>query len=145
MTSTNPYQKAYSCAPLSGPGIIYTTSRLIPTSSELSQEKFNWWYDKVHIRDMLATCAVSAAFRFKNIKADAETPFLAIYVLEDMKVLEDPEFYRNVPLSDPCLPDGGSVKQFVDFDTRYYSLIQRFEIGSHPKGKIFSFLFNANT
>lgn len=141
MPSNTPKRTAYTGPPMSGPGIIYTTSKIVKPE-ELSPEKFNWWYENVHIRDLLATGVVSRAFRFKNNNASADTPYLAIYVLEDMAALQQAAF-KSVPQTHESLPGGGPAHRFVDFDTRYYQLIQKFEVEEHPTGE-FSFSPESN-
>jgi len=137
MASEPPLRTSYSGPPLSGPGIIYTTSKLVKPD-ELSLETYNWWYENVHVPDLLATTVVSAAFRFKNMNPNSETPYLAVYIVPDLGALQGVAF-KSVKQTHECLPGGGPAHRFVNFDTRYYQLIQEFEIGQHPLGAFIFF------
>jgi hypothetical protein len=115
---------------MSGPGIIYTPSKIADPT--LSLEQFNNWYENVHFKDLLSTGLVKSVSRFKSINPDAEWPYLAIYVLEDMGALQRTGF-KSVSIPHESLPDGGPIIKFVDFDTRFYQLVQKVEIGKEDQ------------
>lgn len=149
MNSKAPLRTSYNGPPLSGtlysilfllpqlmisigPGIIYTTSKIIQPKV-LPDEKFNWWYENIHIPDMLASGVVSAAWRFKNLNPKSEIPYLAVYKIPDMAALQTPAF-KSVRQAHESLPDGGPAHRYVNFDTRYYQLIQIFETEENSMG-----------
>ena len=134
MSSWPPKRTTYTGPSFRGPGIIYITSRLI--SPLLSPETFNTWYVTVHIPDLLATGAVSSAYRFKALKPTSDAPYLTIYVLPDMGALQKEEAkFKAIPMTHASLSDGGPIQKFAEFDTRYYQLIQSFGgPGDHTAG-----------
>jgi hypothetical protein len=87
----------------------------------------------VHVPDLLATTVVSRAFRFKNMNPNSDLPYVAIYIVPDLGALQRIAF-KSLKQTHECLPGGGPAHRFVDFDTRYYQLIQEFETGQHGLG-----------
>jgi hypothetical protein len=121
---TSPKRVPYSGPKLSGPGVIISASR-ITKPNELSDVVFNKWYNEVHIQDVLATGGVTRAARFREANPKATAPYLAIYTIPDLSIIESEEF-KKVPMTHESLPGGGNVHSFVNFDTRFYSLIQEY-------------------
>jgi hypothetical protein len=119
-----PKRAPYSGPRLSGPGAIVSASRIIKPS-ELSEAAFNKWYNEVHIRDVLATGGVTKAVRFREANPKATAPYLAIYTIPDLSIIESDEF-KKVPMTHESLPGGGNIHNFVNFDTRFYSLVQEY-------------------
>lgn len=118
----NQNRTTYDGPKLSGPGIFYSTSR-ISKPDQLSVEAYNKWYNEVHIRDVLATGGVTTAFRFRNANPKADRPYLAIYHVPDLGVIQTEKF-KSVPMTSDLLPNGGPCHDHIDFDTRFYKLEQ---------------------
>jgi hypothetical protein len=115
---------AYNGPPLSGPGIIWTASKLEATD-KVPPELFKKWYETVHIPEIIAVKpgGVVAASRYQCMDPERAAPYLAVYSLPDLGYLQTPEF-KSVSMSDPMLPEGGPVHKFVAFDTRFYQRVQ---------------------
>jgi hypothetical protein len=65
------------------PGILLTTSHLLPDTS-ITPETFLHWYDDIHIPDVLAAEeATPLALRYKNANASAEWTYVVIFQLPD--------------------------------------------------------------
>ena len=118
---------------LSGPGIIFAMSKIIDPSA-LSVDTFHTWYKSVHIPDVLATGCVSSATRFKTLDLDAEYPYLVIYKVSDLSVLQSDAF-KAIPHAHENLPGGKSIYEFVQFRHPFYKLTQTFEPNKGPEGK----------
>jgi len=112
----------YTGPPLSGPGLITSNSNIIKPKL-LSDELFNKWYDTVHIPDVLATGAVTAAYRFRNADQEAQKPYLAVYFVPDLAITQS-EAFKSIPMTHDLLPNGASIHTLVHFDTRFYSFTQ---------------------
>lgn len=122
MAESPPSRLAHSGPPLSGPGLITSYSN-ITKPEVLSDDLFNTWYNTVHIRDVLATGAVSAAYRFRQADPESPKPYIAVYFVPDLAAIES-ESFKNIPMTHLSLPDGASIHTLAHFDTRVYSLTQ---------------------
>lgn len=112
----------YTGPALSGPGLITSYSNI--TKPEiLSDPLFNTWYNTVHIPDVLATGAVTAAYRFRQADPDSPKPYMAVYFVPDLAAVES-EAFKGIPMTHSLLPDGASIHTLAHFDTRFYSLTQ---------------------
>jgi hypothetical protein len=112
----------YENSVLSGPGLFYVNSKI--TNPEFSTETFTKWYDNVHIPDIFDSGTISNAFRYYSTSPEVvERPYLALYPMEDVKLLQSQEF-KSIPVHSKILPDGGPIYTVADFDTRYYTHIR---------------------
>ncbi|KIW08888.1 uncharacterized protein PV09_00810 [Verruconis gallopava] len=121
---SEPKRSVYSGTPPSGPGIFLSLSK-ITNNKLLSDDLFNKWYNEVHLVDVLATGAVTRAYRYRNKNPEAERPYLALYICPDMSAIAG-EKVKNIPMHSDLLPDGKSIHELVNFDTRFYSTTQEF-------------------
>jgi hypothetical protein len=122
MSESSSPRLGYSGPPLSGPGLITSYSNI--TKPEiLSDSLFNTWYNTVHIPDVLATGAVSAAYRFRQADPESPKPYAAVYLVRDLAAIESKAF-KSIPMTHPSLPNGASIHTLAHFDTRFYSLTQ---------------------
>jgi hypothetical protein len=119
-----PTRSAYSGAPPSGPGIFLSLSKIIK-HEVLSDEVFNKWYNEVHLPDVLATGKITRAYRFRNKNPDAERPYLALYICPDMSCIAGEEV-KSIPMHSNLLPQGKSIHELANFDTRFYNTTQEF-------------------
>lgn len=118
----NPNRTTYDGPKLWGPGIFYSTSR-ISKPDQISEETYNKWYNEVHIPDVLATGGVTAAYRFRNANPNADRPYLAVYQVPDLGIIQS-ETFKSIPMTSDLLPNGGPCHNYIDFDTRFYKLQQ---------------------
>ena len=136
-----PERTTYNGPALSGPGIFCSTSKIIKPE-QLSDATYNKWYNEVHIRDVLATGGVSAAFRFKNANPNADRKYMALYLVPDLAVVQSEKF-KAIPMTSDLMLNGGSCHEFIDFDTRFYKLEQDYntknvkETGNNSSAEIF--------
>jgi hypothetical protein len=103
---------------VSGPGLFYVNSKI--TNPVISPEVFTTWYEDVHIPDIFESRTISNAFRFYSTKPDlVERPYLALYPMKDVALLQSKDF-KSIPVHSKILPNDGRIFEFADFDTRYY-------------------------
>lgn len=128
----NADRTTYNGPPLHGPGLIFSKSKLKDTK-EISDELYTKWYETVHIPDILAT-GVPAAWRFQAVNEQYPVPYLAVYKLPDLGLLQS-ENFKALKQTHDMLPGGGPIHQFADFDTRFYQHVQTTESTRQLKGK----------
>ncbi|KAH7040941.1 uncharacterized protein B0I36DRAFT_379798 [Microdochium trichocladiopsis] len=115
---------------MSGKGLLYVHSRI--TSDLLDEPTLLKWYDEDHIPEILATSGITSAIRFideaarAKPKEDRARPYLHVYPLQDLGFLLTPEFAK-IAVTSEMLPGSKLVYDLVDFDVRYYSLVQVFD------------------
>ncbi|KXJ97265.1 hypothetical protein Micbo1qcDRAFT_229974 [Microdochium bolleyi] len=114
---------------MSGKGLLYVHSRI--TSELLDEPTLLKWYDEDHIPEIFATGGISSASRFIDEQAKARAgeggrPYLHLYPLQDIGFLRTPEF-AGISVTSDMLPGSGLVYDLVDFDVRYYNLVQVFD------------------
>src|ERR1700754_962717 len=91
----------------SGPGLFYVNSKV--TDPELTSEAFTKWYDNVHVPDIFDSGTISNAFRYYSVNpAVVERPYLALYPMEDVKLLQSQKF-NSIPVHSENLPNGGPI------------------------------------
>ncbi|KAI1845264.1 hypothetical protein JX266_008574 [Neoarthrinium moseri] len=117
---------------ISGPGCLYVESK-ISRSDILDEATYTKWYEEDHIPEILETSGIKSARRFRDIDPNADTPFLAIYPLEDVAFLTSDEF-RQISVKSDLLPDTGLVYSLADFGVRYDNLIQVYDPTKKGKG-----------
>ncbi|TKA62772.1 hypothetical protein B0A49_09097 [Cryomyces minteri] len=105
-------------------GLLFATSKI--KNPELSDDIYNKWYNDIHLPDVLATGCAPIALRYKNKNKDAKMPYLALYPLDDLALLESEKF-KNIPLTSDVLPGGGEAFENIEFAIRTYLPIQKFE------------------
>jgi hypothetical protein len=118
------------------PGIIYALCR--PTHPGLTDEIFNEWYNDVHLRDVVNTGLVDLALRYKSCNADSKYPYLAIYRVPDMTVLQSPEGMAKlmaIPTRHDSLPDGKSWNELVGTERGFAKRVQTYDEGATEEGQ----------
>jgi hypothetical protein len=111
------------------PGLLYVLSK---PKSNITEENFNKWYTDFHIGDVVSTGVSDLAIRYKNTSANAKWPYLAVYRLPDVGIINDPNAFEKVQLNHELLPNGGPWQDALDVDMAFFTLIQSFE-GQIPK------------
>lgn len=119
---------------MSGPGLIWSNSK-ITAPETLSSELFERWYDQKHIPDVMGARAggVVAAWRYKCLDPDRDTPYLTLYNVPDLEVVTTEEF-KAIPMTSEMLPSDASIHTMALFDTRFYRRIQVHERAGAKKG-----------
>ncbi|QDS70905.1 hypothetical protein FKW77_006333 [Venturia effusa] len=107
---------------LTGPGLITSHSNITKPEA-FSDDQFNTWYNNVHIPDVLATGAVTAAYRFHHADPESPKPYMAVYFVPDLSAIQS-EGFQSIPMTHSSLPDGVSMHALAHFDTRIYSFTQ---------------------
>lgn len=79
------------------PGILWAATR--PKNNDtLPDDKFNEWYDKVHLGDVLDSKVPDFALRYKNLNPDGRPfSYTAIYNVPDIKGVDSEEFAVRLP------------------------------------------------
>ncbi|KAH8896894.1 hypothetical protein GQ53DRAFT_760978 [Thozetella sp. PMI_491] len=96
------------------PGIFWANSGVKP-ASVLPYSDFVRWYEEVHIPDWMGAKpgAITSAWRYQCTDESRTLPFLVVYKYPNVSDFSSPEF-RNVPLTHPSLPGGGSILNYMD-------------------------------
>ena len=108
-------------------GLMFVSSRVLD-ESKTSDEKFNRFYSKEHLPDVLNYGMCKVAVRYKNTNTSSSMPYLALYPLEDAAFLESPKFDKFVEdTSISKTLDNTNIDEHIHFELRGYEKIQTFE------------------
>ncbi|KAK4460734.1 hypothetical protein QBC42DRAFT_331571, partial [Cladorrhinum samala] len=124
------------------PGIILVKSGI--TSTSLTPETFDKWYDEIHIPDVLSTPEISWAARYHHHHhrerphelsqlpqsqdsslARSPLPYLAVYRTDNLSWLHDPgcELW-SVPLASALLPSRKeTIFAWARFETEFWTRV----------------------
>ncbi len=115
------------------PGIFYVAAKII--NPALTPTVLKKWYDEVHFPDIIKTSGMPTTFRYDALDPSAERPFFYYYPVPDLAFLGSEEFMK-IPINSDLLPGPSHmIFDFVNFDTRYYELVQSFEAEGAKPGK----------
>lgn len=91
--------------------------KLADCSDPAREAEFNWWYDYNRSFDVLLTCAVSSASRYRNLSDGQEPKYLALYETAD----EGDQALQEIRCCvDPAKgPDIGVTRYFAAFNLIY--------------------------
>jgi hypothetical protein len=107
------------------PGVFWVAAKII--NPELTPEVLKKWYDEVHFPDIIKTSGMKTTFRYNALDPKADRPFFYYYPVRDLAFLQSEEFFK-IPITIDLLPGPSHmIFDFVDFDTRYYELVQTYE------------------
>jgi hypothetical protein len=112
------------------PGLLYALSK--PKHPSLKEDTYNDWYSNHHIQHVVDSGLADLAIRYKNTKADAKWPYLAIYRLPDVAKMGDEKLRESIPKTHDLLPEGQPWTEALETDIRVLELLQKFE-GQVPK------------
>ncbi|KAF2002665.1 hypothetical protein P154DRAFT_520783 [Amniculicola lignicola CBS 123094] len=115
----------------SGPGIIQNFVT-IPESSELSQEVFQEWVDNEYMPGLLHTGVVKSAWQFKAASPEYKWQTMFIYRVPDLAPIQAGKL-QSVPRTSDRFPTAGPVDDFIEVETRIYSLAQLYETTKKPE------------
>jgi hypothetical protein len=118
------------------PGFIYALTN--PTHPDLNHERFNKWYDEVHVPDVVNSGMAELALRYKNLNPDAKYQYLAVYRIPDLGFMADPEKMKAIRTNHELLPGkngggGGLLNEVADVGIKVLQQIQQFEPGFETK------------
>lgn len=122
---------------LSGKGMLYVNSYI--SDSILDETTFLKWYDEDHIPEILEVNGFKSAVRWIDEPAKKEEggrPYLSLYPMEDLGVLNTPEF-AAISVKSDMLPGSQLIYDMADFDVRYLQLVQVFDPKNKGKGACF--------
>ncbi|CAK7223988.1 hypothetical protein SEUCBS140593_005421 [Sporothrix eucalyptigena] len=88
------------------PGLLCTRTKI--TDPKVTDEAYNDWYTNKHLVDTVNAGLAAVGARYKNVNGNAEWPYLALYRLQDIRLLANPEFIATIPNDSP-LEWGGAV------------------------------------
>lgn len=137
--SSTPFRKSFALydpeeedglrvtAAMPKPGLMFVTSKIFD-ESKLSDAKYNEFYDKEHLPDVLGYKKSPVALRYKNTnKESPRGPYLALYPLEDVDFLLGDGLKKMVEETKNSKVIGGDMYEYIEFGLRPYELIQTFE------------------
>lgn len=118
------------------PGVLYVATSLTHSDAP-SEEKFNHWYNEIHIPDLLKVKGLKTAIRYKNNDPNVIPQFLTLYPLEDLALLATKEF-QEVPITHDKTWGKKSkeeVAEIAGLTPRVYATIQKYEPEKKLAGK----------
>ncbi|RFU31205.1 hypothetical protein B7463_g5141, partial [Scytalidium lignicola] len=115
--------KKLSLEGLKGPGIMWVNAK-ITKPEDLSRGIFTQWYDQVHIPDVVGVDGIVAGWRYESEEQDDEKPYLAIYGIPELEIIQKNIDFKSVPQHHPMLPGGQSIYLYAEFDTRFYKRVR---------------------
>ncbi|KAH7014199.1 uncharacterized protein B0I36DRAFT_369181 [Microdochium trichocladiopsis] len=123
---------------LSGPGIFWAASRL-RKPDQLAWPAFVKWYDTEMIPQLLGLRSINTVFR--AVAAEPlERPNLAILATDDLAIFDSDEFKSLPAYTTQLTPQSGGYWDLIDFEARWYSLIDVFDHAKKPLSETKSFL-----
>jgi hypothetical protein len=120
-------------------GLLMVLSK--PNHPELTEAVYNDWYSNEHIQDMVKSGLTDLVLRYKNVNVSAQYPYLAIYRLPDVRLLQDKKVMGAITPTSQKLPGkekgskGGAYQDVLSMETRAYARIQTFEGQIEKKGR----------
>jgi len=107
---------------------MQTLMKLKP-GSKLSPETLEKWWEEEYLPKMLETGIVKSARTWKAADPKYEHQDMIIYQLPDVAAIKS----RGKELSDilrtsDSFPTDGPVDDFIEFESRIYSLVQNYEV-----------------
>ncbi|UNI20152.1 hypothetical protein JDV02_006270 [Purpureocillium takamizusanense] len=106
-------------------GILFVLSDIVDTAT-LSPDVYSEWYDMIHIPEVLNTGGVASAARYmlSDGAGDDQYPYLALYVIPDMKYLNS-EPFKSIRVHHEMLPGPRhSILDLARFDFGRYIRVQ---------------------
>jgi hypothetical protein len=123
MSSTDASSKQWS-----GPGIMQTLMKLKP-DSKLSQETLQKWWEEEYLPKMLETGIVKSACTWKAADPKYEHQNMIIYQVPDVAAMKSRgSELSDIPRTSDSFPTDGGVDDFIEFESRVYSLVQNYEV-----------------
>ena len=120
-------------------GLLVVLSK--PNHPELTEAVYNDWYSNEHIQDMVKSGLTDLVLRYKNVNHTSQWPYLAIYRLPDVRLLQDKKVMGAITPTSQKLPGkakgskGGAYSDVLSMETRAYARIQTFEGQIEKKGR----------
>jgi len=109
------------------PGILWENSGVTSSPENLTDEKFNEWYNDVHIPDVLKIVGIHSAYRYKSIQSASNSAYLALYPISNISLLESPELRSILTISDYFPGSSYSCYDYAKFESRFYEHIDGYE------------------
>jgi hypothetical protein len=130
MTSTDANAK-----PWTGPGIMVSFAKL-KKNSKLSQETLDKWWKEVYLPKILETGLVESEWTWKAADPNYKHQQMILYKMRDLAPVQAGGLKADkIPRTSDMFPTDGPVDDFVDYESRIYSLVQLYETEKQPKGR----------
>lgn len=120
----------------SGPGIMLSFI-YFRKGSQLSQETFWKWFDEVYVPAVVGTGIVKSAWRWKAANPDYQKLHMVLYKVPELSTAQT-DALKNIPRTSDTFPTNGPVDDFIDFESRIFSLVQYFETEKQPEGTFYA-------
>lgn len=118
--------------PMSGPGVILTFFKL-REPPRLSPETLEEWFEKEFAPGMLATGAVKTAWLYEAADPGYDKQQLMIYKIPD---LAQAGKLREVDRTSKLSLFEGTVDEYIEMDSRMYSMVQMYETTKREAGRL---------
>lgn len=119
-------------------GLCYVTSK-VKDPSQVSDAKFNEFYDDEHVPDILRYGFSKLALRYKNSNPDSKAAYLALYPQDDVDNINSPATAQMMANCRKSKVLGGQDHhELIEYGVSAWSKIQTFEGASksgHDRGQ----------
>ncbi|KAF1849863.1 uncharacterized protein K460DRAFT_274033 [Cucurbitaria berberidis CBS 394.84] len=115
----------YDPKPWSGPGVFLNFFKL-NDSSKISLDTLEKWFDEEYVPELLATGAIKFAWLYKAANPSYDKQHLAVYKVSDLALVQAGKV-QEIPRSSKNGLFDGDVDASIEFDTRIFSFVQKFE------------------
>lgn len=116
-----------------GPGTILNFVK-IPSSSKITLETLEKWFDEEFVPALLATGAIKYAWLYKAASADYDKQHLIVYKVSDLALVKAGKL-QEVPRTSTKGLFEGKVDDNVEFESRVYSFVQHYVTEKQDEGK----------
>ena len=107
-------------------GILFVTSAIIDPS-KTTDEQYNRFYNDEHVPDVINSGATTLGLRYKNVNANSEAPYLAIYPVETSWLGSDAHKHLVSSTKKSAALNAEDRNDYVRFSSRFYEKIQTYE------------------
>ncbi|KAF2013827.1 hypothetical protein BU24DRAFT_424860 [Aaosphaeria arxii CBS 175.79] len=126
---------------LSGPGILQTFVS-IPQSSQLAEDTLLQFLDNVYTPALIETGVVESVRRYKAANPAYDKQHMIVYNVPDLAPLLAGKL-QKVPRTSETFPTNGPVEDFVEFESRIFSLAQVYQTVEHPEDATTTIIYAA--
>ncbi|KAF2014638.1 hypothetical protein BU24DRAFT_493198 [Aaosphaeria arxii CBS 175.79] len=116
------------------PGVLWVSSRILPSAPTLAPQSFCTWYEETHIQEVTSLPGVPRAARYEALSPQPSpttwsslVPWLTVYEMPDVDYRSTEEFKELDGQSRPGQELLEGVFRQARFDTRFCEEVQWFE------------------
>lgn len=116
-----------------GPGVILTFVKVFDTS-KVSEETLEEWFVQEYAPELLATGVVKGAWPYRAANPEYDKQRLFVYKVSDLAAVHAGRL-RGVARTSSKNFFEGDLDDYIEYESRIYSLVQLYETSEQDKGK----------